>query len=311
MTLTGLPSPLSPPAPSPRSSPPSAGVPIAVAVTVLLTFGSSWVGKQQLDGLLYELDGARLHQAEETLNAVLAEQRARLLASVRILADDTRIRSTAMTTGFDEGTIRDVLDDLKKSSEVNVLAVLDERGKVRVITGAEGLRQLDLSSSPVIRAALEQPATYTWTLPEQVIVIGVAPIRVGPRVSALLLMGITLGRAQLKEIPPSLGIAVAMFSGERTLASTSDDPAMTDIFRSANASGDAEARPVREHPDFLARVTGTSDSATAAKLVWVVQGHDQSARVRLLRTMLWMPILFATLTFAYVVWMVRKRNGGA
>lgn len=310
MTLTDLPSPIAPPAALRRTSTSPSSVPFVVAFTVLLTFAASWVGKQQLDSFLYELDGARLHQAEETLNAVLAEQRARLLASVRILADDTRIRSTAMTTGFDEGTIHDVLDDLKKVAEVNVLAVLDERGKVRAITGAEGLRQLDLSSSPVIRAALEQPATYTWTLPEQVIVIGVAPIRIGPRVSALLLMGITLGRAQLKAIPPSLGATVALFSGERTLATTSDDPTTMDVLRSANAMGDLEARPVRGHPDFLTRVTGTSDSATAAKLVWVVSSHGQSPRVRLLRTVLWIPILFATLTFAYVVWMVRKRNGG-
>jgi hypothetical protein len=319
MSVTGLSAPILASSPSPTTYPRSLRLPMAGMVLVLLTFGAAWVGKQQLDRLFYDLDSERLHQAEETLNAVIGEQRARLLASVRILADDTRIRSTAMTTGFDEGTIRDVLDDLKKTSDVNMLAVLDERGKVRAITGAEGLRQMDLSSSPVIREALEHPASYTWTLPDQVVVIGVAAIRVGPRVSALLLMGITLGTQQLGEIQRRLGVMVAMFSGDRKIAGVPsagprddprDDSRLVEIFRSANAMGDSESRPVRGYPDFLTRVTPTSESATAAKLIWVVQSQGQSPRVRLVRTMLWLPVLFVALTFGYLMWMIRKRNGG-
>jgi Double sensory domain of two-component sensor kinase len=319
MSVTGLSAPSLASNPGPAAYSQSPRLPMAAVILALLTFGSAWVGKQQLDRLFYDLDSDRLHQAEETLNAVVEQQRVRLLASVRILADDTRIRSTAMTTGFDEGTIRDVLDDLKKASEVNVLAVLDERGKVRAITGAEGLRQMDLSSSPVIRAALEHPASYTWTLPDQVVVIGVAPIRVGPRVSALLLMGITLGTQQLSGIERSLGVMVAIFSGDRKIAGGSKDeakdeakegPKLAEVFRVASATADADSRQVPGYPDFMTRATRTSESATAAKVIWVVPSQGQSSRARLLRILLWLPVSLVVLTFAYLIWMIRKRNGG-
>jgi Double sensory domain of two-component sensor kinase len=316
MSVSNLHPPLGAPNPDVRTRSRSPGLAIAAGVLVVVTFASSWTAKQQLEQLFYELDLDQLRSGEEALNAVLEQQRARLLASVRILADDTRIRSTAMTTGFDEGTIRDVLEDLKKAADVNVLAVLDERGKVRAITGAEGLREMDLSSSPVIRAALEQPASYTWTLPEQVVLIGVAPIRVGARVSALLLMGIALDAHQLAGIERGTGVMVAMSSAERMIVKpTSNDPAaapfLAGVFQSAGTAGDSEGRPVPGFADFLARVTRTSESATAAKLIWVVRGHAQSGHAHLVLTVVWIPVLFTTAVFGYVMlMMMRKRKGG-
>ena len=158
---------------------------MAVSVLLLLVAaGASWVGMKRLDDTHTDLDVEDLRRADALLDILVDQQRTRLIASVRMLAEDTRIRSTAATTGFDESTIRDVLEDLKKASDVGVLAVLDESGKVRAITGAEGLREMDLSASPVIKAAQERPASYFWTLPNQALIIGVAPIHAGPRVAA-------------------------------------------------------------------------------------------------------------------------------
>jgi hypothetical protein len=238
------------------------------------------------------------------------QQRTRLIASVRILAEDTRIRSTAMTTGFDEGTIRDILEDLKKASDVGVLAVLDGSGKVRAITGAENLRQLDLSSSPAIKAALERPVSYFWNFPGQVVVIGIAPIREGPRVAALLLMGIELGPQQLGVIQRTLGVAGAVFSGDSMIASSSNDPRLKEVFRAAQMTGGADARPVPGYPDFVARVTRTNDSTTAAKVVWLIPRHQQSQQGRLLGMLAWLPALLATLMFGLTLLVVRKRKGG-
>jgi hypothetical protein len=287
----------------------STGV-VVGALLFVLSLGSIWAVNRQIESYFSELDAANLTQATETFDALVNQQRVRLLTYVQILVDDTRIRTTAMTTGFDEGTIRDILEDLKKASNVNVLAVLDENGKVRAITGAEGLRQVDLSASPVIKAAQEKPASYFWTLPDQVLIIGVAPIRTGPRVSALLLMGTTLGTQELSGIERTLGVHGAIFNGDRSIARSSTDASLVDVFRSADSAGDAGPSPVPGYPDFMTRLTRTNDSATAAKVVWLVQRHRTSKEAHALRVAIWMPAILATATFGLIFFIQRKRKGG-
>ncbi|HEX2657700.1 MAG TPA: cache domain-containing protein [Polyangia bacterium] len=260
--------------------------------------------------MLADQDAIGLRRAETILESLLEQQRARLLATVQILADDTRIRSTAMTTGFDETTIRDVLDDLKKASKATVLGVLDEGGKVRAITGAEGLRQMDLGSSPVIKAAQEHPASSSWVLPDKVLIIGVAPIRAGPRVSALLLMGLSLGKEQLAAIQNGSGVMAAIFNGDTLIASSADGPGIPELFRAAQAGGSADVRLVPGQPGFIGRVTRTNESATAAKLVWVAPRQQQTERLLLLRNVSWLPALFALMTFGLALFLTRNRNGG-
>jgi hypothetical protein len=291
-----------------RSAP--KGVLVAAGFLLALTLAAVWVGKRQMERLFSDLDAASLRHAQDSLDSLVEQQRVRLIAAVRVLADDTRIRSTGLTTGFDEGTIRDVLEDLKKASGVNVMAVLDEGGKVRAITGAEGLRHMDLSSSPVVKAALEAPASYFWTLPNQVLIISVAPIHTGPQVSALLLMGVTLGARELSGIQRTLGVSSAVFTGDQLIASSSDDPALGDVFRTAIGIADGDAHVVPGHQSFLSRVTRTNDSATAAKIVWLVPRHVHSHGDEVLRIANWAPALFATVMFALVLMVIRKRHGG-
>ncbi|MES1171731.1 MAG: cache domain-containing protein [Bacteroidota bacterium] len=283
---------------------------VGAAVLLVLTISVVWVAKEQMDRVFSDLDAASLAHAEDTLEALLEQQRARLIATVQILAEDTRIRSTAMTTGFDESTIRDVLEDLKKASNASVLGVLDERGKVRAVTGAEGLREMDLSSSPVIKAALERPSSSSWVLPDQVLIIGVAPIRAGPRVSALLLMGLALGKQQMSAVQHSTGVMGAIFTGDRLIASSTEGPGMADLFRTAHAIGGVDVRPVGGQPNFVVRVTSTNDSATAAKLVWVAPRHRQTQQARVLRLTTWLPAVFSLMTFGFALFLTRNRNGG-
>jgi hypothetical protein len=309
MTSNALPGVLPAQAPPSRGPGQAPGFLVGSAL-LILTVAAVWTVNRSLDGFFDNLDSASLSQAEQTLDTLLNQERVRLVAGVRILVDDTRIRTTAMTTGFDEGTIRDVLEDLKKAADASVLAVLDERGKVRAITGAEELRQIDLSSSPVIKAAQEKPASYFWTLPDRVLIIGVAPIRTGASVAALLLMGTTLGTQELAGIQRSVGVLGAVFSGDRPIASSSNEPALVDVFRSAKANGDTTVRPVGGYPDYLSRVTRTSDSATAAKVVWLVPRHGLSKEAQRLRIAAWIPAIFATASFGLILLILRKRNGG-
>lgn len=299
---------LTPAAPGSRTA--AATLLFGCALLLVLTIGSVWAARQQTDDLFSDVDGVHLRQAGDTLDVVLDQQRARLIASVEILSEDTRIRSTATTTGFDEGTLRDVLQDLKQVSHADVLAVLDDQGKVRAITGAEGLRQMDLSSSPVIKAALERPASNFWTLPEQVLLIGVAPIRSGPRVSALLLMGLALGKQQMTAIQRATGVKAAIFVGDKMIATSNEEPEMTEVFRTANAAGGIDARVIAGYPQYMVRVTRTSDSATAAKVVWVTPRQKQLPAAGVLRIATWMPAVFAAMTLGLALFVTRKRNGG-
>jgi hypothetical protein len=295
-----------PPAPRSRSGP----IVVGSLLFVMAAAAASWVAHRRLDDHFTDLDVEDLRRADSILDVLVDQQRARLIASVRMLAEDTRIRSTAATTGFDETTIRDVLEDLKKASDVGVLAVLDESGKVRAITGAEGLRQMDLSASPVIKAAQERPASYFWTLPNQALIIGVAPIHAGPRVAALLLMGTPLGVQQLGAIQRTLGVAGAVFSGDRLIVSDPAAGALEAVFKTANARGGNGPQVVRGDVDYLTRVTRTNDSATAANVVWLVPRHRMGPLAQVIRVAIWVPAACGLVIFGLGLLSLRKLNGG-
>lgn len=299
---------------SPKALPAARPMPVvSVAISGLLlvaALGAAWVGTRRLEEAHTERDVEDLRRADALLDILVDQQRTRLIASVRLLAEDTRIRSTAATTGFDETTIRDVLEDLKKASDVGVMAVLDESGKVRAITGAEGLRQMDLSASPVIKAAQERPASYFWTLPNQALIIGVAPIHAGPRVAALLLMGTPLGTQQLEAVQRTLGVAGAVFSGDRMIVSTPAAAAAEASFRAANARAGDGPQPIRGDVDYLSRVTRTNDSATAANVVWLVPRHSQGPLAKGTRVAMWIPAVCGAVIFALGLLALRKNNGG-
>lgn len=283
----------------------------AAAVVFVLTTASALMVLRQLDRHLDELDGLSLAQAEDAFGALVDQQRNHLLASARLLAEDTRIRSTTMTIGFDEGTIKDVLTDLEASSNAAAMAVLDSNGKVRAVTGADGLRQVDLGSSPVIEAARKEPSSYFWTLPDRLLLIAVAPIRSGPRVTAFLLLGATIGPTQLAGIARSLDVAGGIFAGDRLIAAGSRDPATLELLGKANAYGDGASHLVRGPFDALSRVTRTSESATAARVVWLVRGHHQMARARAIRTASMIPVvLTAIFLVGIALSKLRTQKGG-
>jgi hypothetical protein len=283
----------------------------AAAVVFVLTTAASIVTVRQLDQHLGELDALALMRAEDAFGSLVEQQRNHLLASARLLAEDTRIRSTTMTTGFDEGTIRDVLTDLEASSNAAAMAVLDGTGKVRAVTGADGLRQVDLGSSPVIEAAQKGPASYFWTLPDRLLLIAVAPIRSGPRVTAFLLLGATLGPAELAGIARSLDVSGGIFAGDRLIASGSRDPGTLDLLARANAFGDGASHLVRGPYEALSRVTRTSESATAARVAWLVKIHRQLPRARAIRTAAVIPVaLTAMFLVGIALSKLRTLKGG-
>ncbi len=191
------------------------------------------LSQRLIDHFLAQLDSDAVQTARKVFERTLEEQRAQALSQVSVLAEDTRIRSTAMMANLDEATVRDVLKDLMATSGAGLMAVLDVNGKVRAVTGVEGLRDVDLGSSTVVKAALQRPSAYIWTFPQQVLAVGVAPIRTQDQVNAFLVMGFEAAKTTLTAIHGSLGVSAAVLLGDKLVVSGTDDAAALEAMRAA------------------------------------------------------------------------------
>jgi hypothetical protein len=295
-------------APSPGGS--SAGAVIAGLVVLALLAGASWTADRQLRRFLSGLDEQLLGQAGASLEHLLARQRDQLVSEVKVLADDNRIRSTVLAPKFDEATVQDILEDLRKSSGATLLAVVDAGGKVTAVAGAAGLREVNLGASPAVKTGFDRPTSDVWTLPDQVQVVGVAPIRSGDQTPALLVKGLALGRSQLATVGTSLGVTGALFIGERVAASSADAPELDEALRTAGRMVDGTEQVSAGGRDYLVRMARAGDGATAARLAWMVPHHHQFERARMLVFLVWCPVPLGALMFLILIVNARRRNGG-
>jgi hypothetical protein len=275
-----------------------------------LAVAGSWAAHRELGRLLHALDGDALIRGAQVLDLWVEQQRGHAIAHVSLLAGDTRVRAAVITPTFDESTTRDALADLRKTSNAGALAVLDVSGRVQAVTGVDGLRGVDLGSSPVIKSALKGASADVWTLPDQVLVMGVAPVHSGERVSALFMMGFGLGEPVLGGIHRTLGVASAVFIGDRLVASSSSEGAYTQAFRMASGTSEDRMEPAGPNREFLARVTRTGTSANAGKVVWLVPRHHQARRFMILKAATWAPAVLVGLTFLILIGL-RKAKGDA
>ena len=284
---------------------------IGVGLLVLaLVVGAAGIADRQLRQFLSGLDEQRLGQASASLEQLLARQRDQLVSEVTVLADDNRIRSTVLAPKFDEATVQDILEDLRKSSGATLLAVVDAAGKVIAVAGAAGLREVNLGASPAVKAGFDRPTSDVWTLPDQVQVVGVAPIRSGDQTPALLVKGLSLGRSQLATVGKALGVTGALFIGERVAASSTDAQELDEALRAVGRMVDGTEQVLVGGRSHLVRLARTGDGATAARLAWLVPHHHQFERARALVFLLWCPVPLAALMLLIVIVNARRRNGG-
>ena len=232
------------------------------------------------------------------------------MAEVKVLADDNRIRTTVLAPKFDEATVQDVLEDLRKSSGASLLAVLDGSGKVQAVTGAVGLRQVDLSASAAVKAAFQRPTSDIWTLPDQVQVIGLAPIRSGDQTPALLVKGMALAKSQLATVETALGVSGAVFIGDRIASASSQNAALDEAFRSAERLTDGSDELAIGGRNYRVKIGRAGEGATAARLAWLVPHRRAADRARLLLLLVWCPIPLGALLLLLLLVNSRRTNGG-
>jgi hypothetical protein len=305
-----VPPPMSTPV-APGPAPASGLAPIVAGFVVFaLVAGASWFADRQLRRFLSELDEQLLVQADASLEQLLARQREQLVAEVKVLADDNRIRATVLAPKFDEATVQDILEDLRKSSGATLLAVVDAAGKVTAVAGAVGLREVNLGASPAVKAGFDHPTSDVWTLPDQVQVVGVAPIRSGDQTPALLVKGLSLGRSQLATVGTALGVTGVLFIGERVAANSDGGGGIEEAVRAAGRMVDGTEAVSAGGRSFLVRAARTGDGATAARLAWLVPHHHQFERARVLLFLVWCPVPLGALIFLILIVNARRRNGG-
>jgi len=207
--------------------------------------------------------------------------------------------------------MRDVLKDLMATSGAGLMAVLDVNGKVRAVNGVEGLRDVDLGSSTVVKAALQRPSAYIWTFPQQVLAVGVAPIRTQDQVNAFLVMGFEAAKTTLAAIHGSLGVSAAVLLGDKLVVSGTDDAAALDAIR-LGAGNEPDKDQIVNGGDqpFFTRVSRVVESVSAAKVVWAIAQHHEAQRIYPLKLAIWTPSLAAALILALTM-VVSRRDGKA
>ncbi|HVY40124.1 MAG TPA: hypothetical protein VHM31_19425 [Polyangia bacterium] len=300
-------------APVPAPRPRSAGGVVAT-VAAVLAFGAlgaaAWLANAELERVLANQDDEALAQASRTLEELVNRQREQLVSEVKVLADDNRIRATVLAPKFDQATVQDVLEDLRKSSGATLLAVLDAGGKVQAVTGATSLREVDLSASTAVRAAFERPTSDIWTLPDQVQVIGLAPIRSGSETPALLVKGLPLAKAQLSTVETALGVAGAVFIGDHVAASSTSDARHEEVVRGAARMADGVGDLAVGAGAYRVKIGRAGEGATAARLAWVVPRRRAVERARTLTLLLWSSVPLGGLLLLFGLVNSRRTNGG-
>ena len=263
---------------------------------------ATWSASRQIDHLLDSADVRALDTIGSVWEQHLESQRVHLTSQVRVLAEDTRIRSLVMVAKLDEGTLDDTLGDLRTATGASCIAVLDANGKIKSVAGADSLRSADLGSAPVLAQAMGGAASDVWTLPDRILVVAIAPIKAAGRVSALLAMGYDLGDSALRIVDKSFGGAGAVFAGERMIASRSTDPALTAAIQSARL-GDAHADNIIDvgGKGFRARSVRIGDSAAAGRIVWLIPRSQSNGVSPYLKVIIWAPAIAVALLLAFVV----------
>jgi hypothetical protein len=286
--------PLRPPPPRPRARRAPQLLLMSTGVALVgLALGAAWFSRGALEAALDQLDAQALGHAGVALDKALDSQRGQALSQIRLLADDNRVRATVITPRFDEATVRDVLDDLRKASGASVMAVLDVAGKVGAVSGIEALKKENLGQTAAVKAAMEKATADVWTFPDRVLVIAVAPIISGNQVAALMVIGFELGSATLGAIEQASGVSAALVVSDKVVARGSSNAALTPVFEAARAVAEGTTRTIDSGGTFLVRASRTTDSAAAARALWLVPRHQQAGLFRMVPQALWIPALSA------------------
>lgn len=240
---------------------------VAAVVGVLLAVAWALVAFQVLTTQREAADTKARQSARALIELLRGTVRARAAADVQMLAQDPRLQATLSVPNIDDETIRDILQDLRRLNEQAIFAVLSPAGRVRVALGAPHLEGVDLSTSAVVKAALEKDtaALGAWMVEDRVAEVALSSVRAGERVVALLAIGNRHDDAALATVAKGAQVHLALL--------VDGQPAWADVEQPASAWLGAGVERI-EVPEtvpparFVALPARTDE--TPASLVWAV-----------------------------------------
>jgi hypothetical protein len=280
---------------------------LGAAVAVLgLALVLPWAAQQRSEKLLEGADARTLDESAKVLDSLVTHQRDLLAATVGVLSEDSRVRAMVLTPTFDRATVLDLLSDLKATSGASVVAMLDAAGVVRAVVGAPEMDQLDLGTSALVKEGRERPAARLWAFANEVGVLSAAPVRLDQQVQALFMLGFALQDSILRDIQHALGAASAVFVGDEIVASASNDPELEGALRAAAELPPGEYRVLGGR--FLARSSPLKDSASAARVAWLLLPERRASHGVLAQGFLWLPALLVALVVALMIGLVLSRS---
>ena len=303
------PAPPEPPRPSsftmerPRILPPNAepSRPLSAWLGFALGLGTVVLGVAWFILHAAVLHGGARVQGAQAVNATSAllsqvseEIRLRLRTEAQLMSEDPRLKSTLATPGIDEATIVDVLQDLRKQTSAELLAVLTPTARVRAVVGADYLKNLDLSTSSVVRAAqaTEQPAVGTWVVADRVLDVSAKAIRFDNQTVAFLVVGAPMTEATLRRAHEVTGAGVALLVGGKVTLAQPADAAFTPAFTALAAEPltlDTQSITLAGR-EYIARLEDIKNAVPRARLAVVLPADAPLGPYERLRPLAHFPV---------------------
>ncbi len=202
---------------------PSAEIPFRSLLIVgllagLIAAGCGFALRLQFLDVAAKLEERALVRAETAFDRELKSAGTELMSLVRVIVDDARVRTTLATPGIDDETILDLLRDLRRSTGVSVIGVL-EAGRVRTCVGNDGLARADLSGSSLVREAWDNGrSSGLWALKDELLAVAMAPIRLASDPPRLLMLGGQIGVGELETVNDLTGTVGALTINGRPVA---------------------------------------------------------------------------------------------
>jgi len=256
--------------------------------------------------------GARVQgaQAVESARALLEhvseEVRLRLRTEAQLMSEDPRLKSTLATPGIDEATITDVLQDLRKQTSAELLAVLTPTARVRAVVGADYLKNLDLSTSSVVRAAqaTEQPTVGTWVVADRVLDVSAKAIRFDNQTVAFLVVGAPLAEATLTHAHRVTGAWVALLVGGKVALAQPSGQDFTLAFTALAAEPSAleTQEMVLAGHDYMVQLTDLKNAVPRARLAVVLPADAPLEPYERARNLAAVPVGVAVVFAAMALW---------
>lgn len=197
-----------------------------VLASCVATAGAlSYVARRELAAAVAE-DAARgLEPPRKMFELTRLRAQTDLGTQCRLLVEDPRLKAALSTEGVDEATLADILRELTRLRNGEMMLVLSPEGRVRAEAGAHELQGLDLSASSVVKKALAASDTVTgsWTIGDKVIDLAIAGVSFDQGVLAYLVTGHQVDHELVEGVAAATGTTIALIVGPTISVASSDE----------------------------------------------------------------------------------------